>query len=163
MIKFTLWSHKQLHWHNCSIGRLWYTDGVERRKAGCWVVILSVGTISLHNSNLTLNHRLSINFTFWSLMLGPSQTVPVVRRTCLLMSDLCNTRSSNGNKSIKIKYEHVIAFLSRLASYELQCLDQALSWFYTSSRKTDDSNPNIKSSGVNPLSTPCFVRILFFK
>lgn len=53
----------------------------------------------------------------------------------LVISHLCNPRSCNGNKLIKIKYEHVIAFLSRLVSYELQCSD-----LFTGSRQTDDIN-----------------------
>jgi len=79
------------------------------------------------------------------------------------MSDPCNIRSSNGNKYVTIKYEHVTAFLSRLASCELQCLDEDLSWLYSGSRKIDDTKSNIKLLGEKTLSTPCFMRILFFK
>lgn len=71
----------------------------------------------------------------------------------LVTAHLCNTKSSNGNKLIEIKYECVI---SRLASYELQCLDQALSWLFTGSRKTDDINSNTKPWGGKPLTSPCF-------
>lgn len=71
------------------------------------------------------------------------------------------TRPTNGNKLIKIKYKHVIVLLSRLAGYER--VDRALSWLYTGSRKTDDSSSDVNSSAVKPISTPSFVRDLFFK
>lgn len=74
----------------------------------------------------------------------------------LVTSHLCNPRSSNGNKLIKIKYEHVIAFLAMLVSYELQYLDQVLSWLFTGSRRTDDIKSNIRPSGGKPLTSPWF-------
>lgn len=80
---------------------------------------MSVGTMSLHHYNLILNHTLSINFTFWSLVLSPSQAEPVLSLTHLLRlicAILDHLMVINGfidqliNKLIK--YGHVIAFLS---------------------------------------------------
>lgn len=133
LIKFTHWSHKLFHWHSCSIGRLWHRwcGNKEGKLLDSYFVS---GDNVAASFKPYLNHRPSINFTFWSLMLSPSQTSRS-QTYIVLMSDLCHTRSPNGNTLIKIKYEHVIAFLSRWASYELRCWDQALSWLYNGSRK----------------------------